>query len=140
MSCFAASWFKLMSTCSSNLTQAQRASWHQSAQFPSAMCKPSMKPLLNPLFASDYRAGVSNSAWIRVPTSPPSCLCSPGCAVSLLQHHQAHNHLPWRGLGQGFNAFTNCSAFGEIWTHVVESFRKSSRQENCNLNAKIRAN
>lgn len=55
MSCFAASWLKLMPTCSSNLTRPQRVSWHQSAQFPSEMCKPSTKPLLNPLFASDYR-------------------------------------------------------------------------------------
>lgn len=73
MSCFAASWLKLMPTRSSNLTPAQRALWHQSAQLPPAMCKPSVKPLLDLLFASDYRADVSDSARIGAPMSP---LCS----------------------------------------------------------------
>jgi len=74
VSCFAASWLQLMPTCSSNLTLAQRAWWHQSAQFPPEMRKPSAKPLLNLLFASDYRVGTSTSAWRRVPTSPSGCL------------------------------------------------------------------
>lgn len=96
MSCFAASWLKLMPTCSSNLTRAQRASWHQSAQFPSEMCKPSTKPLLNPLFASDYRAGVSNSAWITVPMSPPSCLLfSWLCSVTPAKHTVTSPEVVW---------------------------------------------